>query len=140
MKMLFLFILLLCSQFLSAQDNAINRAMARFDYHTALQLLAKEKPSASTDMLKAQCYKNLMEYDKAILIYEHLLQTDSLNPQLLNGLADLYQTTGRFYKSDRIYRNLLQLQPDNRYFSLALTGNLYKMKDWGKRLLSCEKT
>ena len=139
MKKLFLFILLLCSQFLSAQDNAINRAIVRFDYHTALQLLAKEKPSANTDMLKAQCYKNLMEYDKAILIYEHLLQIDSLNPQLLNGLADLYQTTGRFYKSDRIYRNLLQLQPDNRYFSLALTGNLYKMKDWEQTLAELRK-
>lgn len=134
MKKLFLFVLLLCSQFLSAQDNAINRAIARFDYHTALQLLAKEKPSANTDMLKAQCYKNLMQYDKAILIYEHLLQNDSINFQLMNGLADLYQTTGRFYKSDRIYRNLLRLQPGNKYFSLALTGNLYKMKDWEQTL------
>ena len=76
MNKLFLFILLLCSQFFLAQDNAIHRAIARFDYHTALQLLANEKSSANTDMLKAQCYKNLLQYDEAIQIYEHMLKND----------------------------------------------------------------
>lgn len=139
MNKILITLFLVTSLVINAQDNAINRAMNRYDYKEALKHLSSEKPSLNNDLLKVQCYKNLMEYDKAINILENQLKSDTLQLQVLNGLTELYQATGKYHKANMIYKRLLQIQPDNRFFALGNTGNLYKMKEWSQALTEIKK-
>ena len=48
-----------------AQEKAINQAINRYDYEQAIHLINKEKYSAELELIKAKCYKNLLQFDKA---------------------------------------------------------------------------
>ncbi|MBP7839832.1 MAG: hypothetical protein KA061_11050, partial [Bacteroidales bacterium] len=53
-----------------AQEKAINQAINGYDYERAIQLIGKEKYSTELEIIKAKCYKNLLQFDKAAKILE----------------------------------------------------------------------
>lgn len=114
----------------NAQDKTINSAINKYDYRQAIILINKEKATSEMNILKAKCYKNLLNYDAAIEILKKEELTDSLNIQILTELADNYQSVGNYKNAESLYAKCFRLQPDNSYFKLNYISILYKLKEW----------
>jgi len=117
-----------------AQEKAINQAINGYDYERAIQLIGKEKYSTELEIIKAKCYKNLLQFDKAAKILENIVATDSLHLQALNELADCYQSIGNYKKSEAIYNKCIRIEPENKYFKFSQINILYKLKEWKKTI------
>ena len=129
-KLILLSFALTCLGSAFGQNKNINTAIANFDYRQALHLISKEKPTAQLESLKARCYKNLQEYDRAAAVLEKLAAADTSTVELMVELADVYQLSGNLQKAKNIYRKCIAQNTENSYFRLNYIGILYKLKEW----------
>ena len=106
MKRIFIGLLLLCSVFLKAQNNAIQNALKNFEYETAIHLISKEKATPELNYLKATCFKNIARYNDAITLLEE--HKDLANVRAVNELAECYQLKGNYPKAKLYYFMALQ--------------------------------
>jgi len=128
-----LFLLFFCA-ITVAQEKAIHQAINRYDYEQAIHLINKEKYSTELELIKAKCYKNLLQFDKATKTLEKIVAADSLHLQALNELADCYQSVGNYKKAEAIYNKCIRLEPENKYFRFSQINILYKLKEWKRTI------
>ena len=140
MKNILFLIFIFCTLILQAQKKEINDALSRYDYKQAINLINKEKANSDLDILKAKCYKNLLNYHAAIQLLEKIIQNDSLNIQVLTELADNYQLIGNYKKAEAIYTRCMRLQPESQFFKLNYISVLYKLKEWDQTIIEIKKT
>ena len=134
MKRIFIGLLLLCSVFLKAQNNAIQNALKNFEYETAIHLISKENATPELNFLKATCFKNIARYNDAITLLEELVSKDLANVRAVNELAECYQLKGNYPKAKLYYFMALQSAPASRFAQLNYLYITFKLKEWKQTL------
>lgn len=81
-KLLIALCLSACYSYMAAQTgNAIQDAMANYDYETALTLISQETPTVPLLYQKGRALKGLGNNDEALLVFQEIVTQDSLNPR-----------------------------------------------------------
>ena len=81
MRKLFILLFFSATSLLMAQNtNPIQEAMANYDYETALKLMEQETPTVPLLYQKGRALKGLGYNDKALLVFQEIIEQDSLTP------------------------------------------------------------
>ncbi len=106
-----------------------NFAQAVRIYEEALAINETEEDQINL----ARSYYYLKAYDKAVFIYETLLQDDGENEKAMWGLAEVYIATKEYRKAKKTLKSLFDLNPDYplAYYDMARVMFLTKHKKEG---------
>ncbi|MEX2233620.1 MAG: hypothetical protein WD824_15760, partial [Cyclobacteriaceae bacterium] len=101
-----------------------------YKFNQALLLMENAEDSLEVGLLqrKGFCYSKLGNYSNAIIAYEGIRKTDSLNRQALYHLGQLYSLSDQYDQAKICYQNLIDLDSANsfyykQYAAVAVKGN-----------------
>lgn len=136
MRKLFISICLsVCCTLLTAQNtNAIQEAMANYDYETALSLIKYETPTIPLLYQKGRALKGLGNNEEALEVFQEITVQDSLNPRGYIEAAECCKPLAKYEYALMYYKNALDLNPDNKYVRLQYISMLLSMKRYRESL------
>jgi len=118
-------------------DKAVAQLNAK-EYAQALETLYQadkvdpSNPNIQTSIAYVFAMKG--DYDKALVIYNRLLEKNPGNPEFLAGIANVYTIKGDYDKALEIYNDMLKTLPNNPNI-LGCIANVYSTKgDYDKAL------
>lgn len=134
-KLLIALCLSTCCSYMAAQTgNAIQDAMANYDYETALTLISQEPPTVPLLYQKGRALKGLGNNDEALLVFQEIVAQDSLNPRAYIEAAECSKSVARYYDAIDYYRRALNLNPDNKYVRIQYISLLLSLKRYSESL------
>jgi len=83
--------------------------------------------SEAAQMLVAENFASAGQAEKAIEIYQRLLEKDRSSPDLLRALAKVYWTQGRWDEALKVFRSLLEVDPYDST-TLVNVGRIYSYR------------
>ncbi|NGX63135.1 MAG: Beta-barrel assembly-enhancing protease [Candidatus Anoxychlamydiales bacterium] len=92
------------------------------------ELVDKFPDSPNVKMARANIYTQIGYAQKANEIYQNLLNTAKYKDTIYLGYADAMHLWGDFYKSEKMYREILKEEPDNFDAKFKLAWNLVSQK------------
>ena len=152
MKKIIIPLLLILSMVCNAQDR-LQRAMERYEYGAAAQILDSLIKGMSADSImvsqnkdriisltlqRAGCLKKLHRNEEAAMALADVLHLDQFNIGLLAELAECHMLTGRTRESFQLYSILSGLQPDNVYFRICQARILFREKQYEESIDLCK--
>ena len=106
--------------------NEINQLQLHGNYSQIIDLLSEEeKLSVELSQLKANAYKNLNNFDKAIPLFQHALQKNETCANYLN-LAQCYTEQGLYYNALPFLEKGKALCPKNAFIQTLLAQSYYQ--------------
>ena len=131
---------------LLAQPEAIQKAMADYDYPQALQLIAQEEPTVSLLYLKGTALKELKRWPEALQVYEQLCVQDSLAPRAFIESAACNKALSRNNEAVGCYEKALQLDSLHIYARMQYIQLLQSLKrhkealEESQKLVACDSS
>lgn len=95
--------------------SPLQEAMANYDYHTALDLMADEEPTEALLFLKATALRGLGRTREALQTYRTILADDSLSVRAHIEAAECCKLLSMQRPALEHYRQALALNPRNTY-------------------------
>jgi tetratricopeptide (TPR) repeat protein len=144
-------ILLLPCIICNSQDR-LQRAIERYDYKTALNVIDSLVAEIGTDSMavaqnketvidlalqKSRCLRRLYRMDEAVEVLADVLYLDQYNVELMADLAESHMQAGNSIDAYNLYGLLSQMQPDNTYFKICKARILYREKQYGESIEIC---
>lgn len=124
-----------CYTLLVAQNtNAIQEAMANYDYETALSLIEQEMPTTSLLYQKGKAFKGLGRNKEALKVFQEIVVLDSLNPRAYIEVAECSKLQAQYKLALNYYQKALELNPDNKYVQLQYINQLINNKNYQEAL------
>lgn len=123
---------------LAAQNkDSLSIYMKFYEYEKAIHYIENNKLpfSPNTELLKAEAYVGLKNYDKAIASYEILCSYDTANINILIELAGCYQSIGNNQQAITNYIKALNIKPFNCYLHLQLGDAYVKNNEYSQAIL-----
>lgn len=136
MKKVFIFLCLcICYSTLTAQNaNAIQEAMANYDYEKALSLIDREEPTVPLLYQKGKAYKGLGNNLKALEVFRQIITQDSLNPRAYIDAAECCKSLFKHTQASKYYQKALDLNPDNKYARIQYINSLLTLQRYREAL------
>ncbi len=129
MRKLFILLFFSATSLLMAQNtNPIQEAMANYDYETALKLMEQETPTVPLLYQKGRALKGLGYNDKALLVFQEIIEQDSLTPRAYIEAAECCKSIAKQREALDYYQSALNLNPDNKYVRIQYISLLLNMK------------
>ena len=144
-------ILLLPCIICNSQDR-LQRAIERYDYKTALNVIDSLVAEIGTDSMavaqnketvidlalqKSRCLRRLYRMNEAVEVLADVLYLDQYNVELMADLAESHMQAGNSIDAYNLYGLLSQMQPDNTYFKICKARILYREKEYGESIDAC---
>ena len=118
MKQLYILLFLCISASLQAQNKTIQESMASYDYETVIDLIGKEKPTATLLFLKGKAQKGLSRNAEALNTFQQVIAEDTLNPLPRIEAAECCKILTKNKEALKYYQQALDLNPKNKYVRL----------------------
>ncbi|HOV15080.1 MAG TPA: tetratricopeptide repeat protein, partial [Spirochaetota bacterium] len=134
-------------------SNIKNLGVTNKDYQMAQNLITSEKNSEAIEFvdkyitdfpssyhgyyLKGICYKNLMDYEKAISFFERALTYNNNSSDIFNEIGICYMNLGTFYKAELNFTNALKNNPEDLAILYNFAILYYKKGDKKESLKYC---
>lgn len=137
MKKVFIFFLCLCACYstLPAQNaNAIQEAMANYDYEKALLLIDREEPTIPLLHQKGKAFKGLGNNLKALEVFRQIIAQDSLNARAYIDAAECCKSLFKHKQASKYYQKALDLNPDNKYARIQYINSLLTLQRYQEAL------
>lgn len=137
---------LMTACYLQAQPEAIQKAMADYDYPQALQLIAQEKPTVSLLYMKGTVLKELKRWSEALRVYEQLCVQDSLTPRAFIESATCCKALARNKQAVSYLEKALQLDSLHIYARMQYIQLLQSLKrdeealEESRKLVACDSS
>ena len=129
MRKLFILLFFSATSLLMAQNtNPIQEAMANYDYETALKLMEQETPTVPLLYQKGRALKGLGYNDKALLVFQEIIEQDSLTPRAYIEAAECCKSIAKQREALDYYQSALNLNPSNKYVRIQYISLLLNMK------------
>lgn len=109
-----------------AIDDAINW------YNELLIIFDDNSSKKEVELKKAHLYKMIMEYDKALEIYQTLIKVNSNSIQEFIYSADIYERKGMFKEAYEEYKKALYLDPYHKEANIGLANISIMKHDYHK--------
>lgn len=138
-RILFLLCTMVSLSLTAQQTSPINEAMGNYDYETALQLIAKEKPTPQLTYQKAQALRGLNRYSEALIAFRQVIDEEPENIRVIIDMAECCKQAGRFTESLKGYEQALTLNPENKYVQLQRIGMLNIMEQYAQARKACRE-
>lgn len=116
-----------CCALLKAQ-NAIQEAMASYDYETVLSLIGQETPTVSLLYQKGRALKGLGRTAEALQVFQEVLAQDSLNPRAPIEAAECSKALAKYNEALAYYQAAIRLNPENKYVRLQYISTLMGLR------------
>lgn len=141
MKQFITFILLCASLSVNAQTpKPIQKAIANYEYETALQLIEQEKePSTQLLFLKAKALKELKQLNSALNVYQDIIKAEPENNRALIETAECNKLLGKYKQALAYYEQALELNPFNKYVQLQRITLLFNLTQFNKAKIACDE-
>lgn len=124
-----------CCSFLAAQNtNAIQEAMANYDYETALSLINQETQTIPLLYQKGRALKGLGYNKEALKVFQEIATLDSLNPRAYIEVAECSKSQAQYKLALDYYKKALVLNPNNKYVQLQYINQLIGNKNYQEAL------
>lgn len=136
-QLLILFCFFVCQVAAAQNADPIQEAMANYDYETAINLINKEKPTASLLLLKAKAQKGLNRYGEALATYKEVLAQDAENIRVLIDMADCYKSSANYHEAVKCYEQVLLKSPENKYVQFQYISLLCGLERFEKAQEKC---
>lgn len=135
----------------NSQDR-LQRAIERYDYKTALNVIDSLVAEIGTDSMavaqnketvidlalqKSRCLRRLYRMNEAVEVLADVLYLDQYNVELMADLAESHMQAGNSIDAYNLYGLLSQMQPDNTYFKICKARILYREKQYGESIDAC---
>lgn len=119
-----------CCTLLKAQNsNAIQEAMADYDYETVLSLIEQEAPTLPLLYQKGKALKGLNYNKEALKVFQEIAAIDSLNPRAYIEVAECCKLLALYKQALIYYQKALTLNPENKYVHLQYIKQLMHNKN-----------
>ncbi|MDE5711805.1 MAG: hypothetical protein K2I27_12005 [Bacteroides sp.] len=124
-----------CCTLLKAQNaNAIQEAMADYDYETVLSLIEQETPTLPLLYQKGKALKGLGRTSEALEVFRDICRQDSLNSRAYIEAAECCKSLAKYNEALACYQNAIGLNPENKYLRLQYINMLMGMKRYSESL------
>lgn len=136
MRKFYIFLCLcVCCTLLKAQNaNAIQEAMADYDYETVLSLIEQETPTVPLLYQKGKALKGLDYNKEALKVFQEIMAVDSLNPRAYIEAAECCKLLAQYKQASQYYQKALALNPDNKYVHIQYIKQLMGNKNYQEAL------
>ena len=136
----------------NSQDR-LQRAIERYDYKTALNVIDSLVAEIGTDSMavaqnketvidlalqKSRCLRRLYRMNEAVEVLADVLYLDQFNMELMADLAESHMQAGNTLEAFNLYGILTQMQPDNPYFKICQARILYREKQYEESIAACK--
>jgi Tfp pilus assembly protein PilF len=101
-------------------------------YQAALAAYAKVTPTAAVWNKMGIAYQMMFNVREATRCYKESLELDPKNPNVLNNLATIYDSTKQFGQAEKYYRKALKLDPKSALVLKNLGTNLLSQHKYGR--------
>ena len=150
-RIIFLGLLFLPCILCNGQDR-LQRAVDRYDYKTAINIIDSLVAEIGTDSVavaknketvidlalqKSRCLRRLYRMSEAVTVLSDVLYLDQFNVELMADLAESHMQAGNSMDAYSLYGLLSQMQPDNQYFKICKARILYREKQYGESIQVC---
>lgn len=126
---------MLCSLALTAQTNvSLQEAMVNYDYETALDLIAREKPSLPLLYQKGKALQGLRRNAEALATYQEIISKDSLQLRGYLEAAECNKALAKYEQALDNYRHALRLNPQHKYARMQYINLLLTLKRYRESL------
>lgn len=117
--------------------DSLSIYMQLYEYEKVIRYIENQKLpyTPNTELLKANAYVGLKNYEKAIASYEILCSNDSANINTLIELAGCYQSIDNNQQAIFMYLKALNLNPLNSYLHLQLADAYVKNNEYSQAIL-----
>lgn len=124
-----------CCTLPKAQNaNAVQEAMANYDYETALSLIGQEAPALPLLYQKGKALKGLGRNAEALEVFRDICRQDSLNPRAYIEAAECCRSLAKYNEALACYQDAIRLNPENKYVRLQHINMLMGMKRYRESL------
>lgn len=124
-----------CCSFLAAQNtNAIQEAMANYDYETALSLINQETPTIPLLYQKGRALKGLGNNEEALEVFQKITLQDSLNSRAYIEAAECSKTLAKYKQALKYYQKSIDLNPLNKYVRIQYINLLLNERKYQEAL------
>jgi tetratricopeptide (TPR) repeat protein len=113
-----------------AQTNQVSEAMRECRYREAIELLAREPESVENQLMKAECYQGLYDFNTALKIYESLSNSSDVSVTILIAASECASQAGNYDASLKFLLKARELSPDNLYLKSRVAVAHYRAGDW----------
>ena len=104
-----------------------------------LDEFGQSAPKKEIESEMASCYSLNGDYEKAISIYNRLLQHDPTNAAIQNNLALCYARIGDYSRSLSMQEQALLLTPDNAELLTNIATTYFRQGDYSKALQTTDR-
>ncbi len=128
-------------------DSQIREAIAMYDYETAINLIDEEaEPEVPLLFLKARALRGLNRYGEALHVFQSILDEYPDNQQALIEQAECYKSVGKQKEAWANYKQVIEINPENKYAWIQLITLLSQMEryrtalEYSQQLLEKDST
>ena len=121
------------------QKNRGEYMQALMSLQTILDEFGQSAPKKEIESEMASCYSLNGDYEKAISIYNRLLQQDPTNAAIQNNLALCYARIGDYSRSLSMQEKALRLTPDNAELLTNIATTYFRQGDYSKALQTTDR-
>jgi tetratricopeptide (TPR) repeat protein len=122
-----------------AQTNQVSEAMRECRYREAIELLAREPESVENQLMKAECYQGLYDFNTALKIYESLSNSSDVSVTILIAASECASQAGNYDASLKFLLKARELSPDNLYLKSRVAVAHYRAGDWKGTITAAEE-